>query len=109
MTISFTFGMAIGVGFHEVEVQTVIGSLGLGGLVLLLFYNQREVGVCCDLDRQLLVLSTEALASFGEAGLGAGDGLVDEVDGEADGGGGDDRHGDFLSGSYGLAVGRNPD
>ena len=83
--------------------------IGLGGLVLLLLLNQLEVGMSCYLCCQLLVLRTEALASLGEAGLGAGDGLVDEVDGEADGGGGDDRHGDFLSGSYGLAVGRNPD
>ena len=99
------------VGFHEGEVQTVIGSLGLGCLVLLLLDDQREVGVGGHLSGQFFILSTEALTSLVKAGLGAGDGLFEEVDGKADsglGGSSGGIHSSFLSGSLGLGGRSQP-
>ena len=62
------------------------------------------------LGSQFLVLRTKALSGLGKAGLGAGDGLLEEVDCETDGGIGRSSgvHGDVLSWLLAVAVGRNP-
>lgn len=95
---------------HELEVHALIGFLGSSGFVLLFFDCQREGGMRCHFDSQFLVLRAEALSGLGKAGLGAGDDLLEEVDGETDGGIGRSSgvHGDFLSRLLAVAVGRNP-
>lgn len=97
--------------FHELVVHSLIASLGSGDFGLLLLDDQREVRVGGHLSGQFLILSTEALTSLVKAGLGASDGLVEEVDGEADSGLGRSSGGiivvSFLA-LLALAVGRNP-
>lgn len=88
----------------------LVGFLGAGRLVLLLLDRQRKGGMRRHFGSQFLVLRTKALSGLGKAGLGAGDGLLEEVDGEANGGigGSSGVHGDFLSRLLAVAVGRNP-
>lgn len=95
---------------HELEVHALIGFLGACRLVLLLFDRQRKGGMRRHFGSQFLVLRAEALSGLGKAGLGAGDGLLEEVDGETDGGIGRSSgvHGNVLSWLLAVAVGRNP-
>ena len=63
------------------------------------------------LSGQFFILSTEALTSLVKAGLGASNGLLEEVDGEADSGLGRSSggiHSSFLSGSLGLGGRSQP-
>ena len=73
------------VSLHKVEVHTVVGLLGLGGVLLLLLNDQGEVGMLGNLLGQFLVDGAEALACLVKTGFGADDLILDEVDGETDG------------------------
>lgn len=97
--------------FHELVVHAFVGSLGLGGLGLLFLDNQSEVGVGSHLGGQFFILRTETLVGLVEACLGASDGLVEEVQGEADSGLGrsnDSIHNNFLSWLFGLCGRSQP-
>lgn len=73
------------VSLHKVEVHTVVGLLGLGGVLLLLLNDQGEVGMLGNLLGQFLIDGAKTLACLVKTGLGADDLLVDEIDGETDG------------------------
>ena len=80
------------VSLHKVEIHTVVGLLGLGGVLLLLLNDQLKVGMLGNLLGQFLIDGAKTLACLVKTGLGADDLLVDEVDGETDGAGGSLLH-----------------
>ena len=97
--------------FHELVVHAFVGSLALGGLGLLFLDPQFKVRVGSHLSGQFLIFGAETLVSLVEACLGASDGLVEEVQGEADSGLGrsnDSIHNNFLSWLFGLCGRSQP-